>query len=277
LDVEGSMRIALLTLEALASAEPVRRLVASHPDRIAFVALSNPYRVEQGGMMGQAVRLLRTSGLRLLPYMLANFSLPRMSSFLPLPRRSPEKTPMAALCQSVGIPVETVSDMNAPSFHERLRQSGADIILTFHCDQILTQTTISCLAQGALNVHAGLLPDHRGPVPTIHALLEEQPRFGVTIHRIVTRIDAGPILAQRSVVLSADVSALEAAIRLHSLAVPLVIEVIDELMAGSKIERLVEPGAYCGFPTSLQLRRLAQMGRRSASIRDMLHAFHVPV
>jgi hypothetical protein len=74
------MRIALLTLEALASAAPVRNLVDKHPERIAFVGLSDPYRPQQGGMAGQAIRLLRHSGLRLLPYMIANFSLPRLGS-----------------------------------------------------------------------------------------------------------------------------------------------------------------------------------------------------
>jgi len=48
------MRIALLTLEALASAAPVRRFVADHADRIALVALSDPFRPQRGGTLGQA-------------------------------------------------------------------------------------------------------------------------------------------------------------------------------------------------------------------------------
>ena len=271
------MRIALLTLEALASAAPVRRFVATHADRLAFVALSNPYRPQQGGMTGQAVRLVRRSGLRLLPYMIANFSLPRIAGLLPYVHRQAEKTPMATLCKAHGIPAETVNDMNAPNFHDRLRQSGADIILTFHCDQILTQATIDCLPQGALNIHAGLLPDHRGPVPTIYALLEEVPRFGVTVHRIVPRIDAGAILTQEAVTLPSDVSALEAAVRLHARGAQLVIPVLDELVAGTCKERFVDPGQYCGFPTPAQLRRLSRMGRRTASWRDLLHALSLPV
>jgi methionyl-tRNA formyltransferase len=271
------MLIALLTLEALASAAPVRRLVAQHGDRIAYVALSDPYRPQQGGMTGQALRLLRRSGLRLLPYMIVNFSLPRLAGHVPLRRRSPEQTPMAALCAARDIPVETVADMNAPAFLERLRQCGADLILTFHCDQILTRETIACLPHGGVNVHAGLLPDHRGPVPTLHALLEDQPRFGITLHRLVPRIDAGPILVQEAVSLPAGLSALEAATELHMRAIPLVVGLLDALAAGSVTERTVEPGAYCGFPTPAQLGKLSRTGRSAASWRDVARALRTPV
>jgi methionyl-tRNA formyltransferase len=270
------MRVALLTLEALASARPVRALVANHPGRIAYVGLSDPYRSAQGGMMGQTMRLLRQSGPRLLPYMIANFSLPRIAGLLPFGGRAAGDTPMAALCAARGIPVETVPDMNAPAFQERLRDSGAELILTFHCDQILSRTTIGCLPHGAINVHAGLLPDHRGPVPTIHALLDEHPRFGVTVHRLVPRIDAGPILARQAIDLPPDTSALEAATRLHALAEPMVIAVLDAIAAGRATETMVEPKPYCGFPTPAQLRRLARMGRRAASWRDMLRALRTP-
>ena len=271
------MRIALLTLEALASAAPVRGLVANHSDRVAYVGLSDPYRPQQGGMTGQAIRLLRRSGPRLLPYMIANFSLPRIAGLLPLRRGTPETTPMAQLCAARGIPVETVPDMNAAAFHDRLRNSGADLLLTFLCDQILTPATIACLPLGAVNVHAGLLPDHRGPVPTIHALLDDPPRFGVTVHRLVPRIDAGPILAQQAIDLPIGTSALEAATRLHSDAAPLVMQVLDAIAAGTITEFVVDPNPYCAFPTPAQLRQIGQMGKRAASWRDMLRALRTPV
>jgi methionyl-tRNA formyltransferase len=271
------MRVALLTLEALASAAPVRRFVAEHADRVACVALSDPYRPQTGGMFGQANRLLQRSGPRLFPYLTANFSLPRLAGLLPIAARTPERTKMAQLCRRLRVPVQEKADMNAPEFHAWLKATGADILLTFHCDQILTEATIGCLPFGALNVHPGLLPDHRGPVPTIHALMSEQPGFGVTVHRMVPRIDAGPILAQTAVALPAGTSALTAAIRLHAAAIPLLIGVLDALAAGRAVERMVEPRAYCGFPTPAQLRDLAHKRKRVASLHDIVNAMRTPV
>jgi folate-dependent phosphoribosylglycinamide formyltransferase PurN len=271
------VRVALLTLEALASAAPVRRFVATYPDRVAFVGLSDPYRPQRGGMLRQLWRLLRQSGPRLLPYLAVNFELPRIARWLPARGAGVENTPMLALCARLGIQAEIVADMNAAAFRARLAATGADIVLTFHCDQILSAATIECLPHGGLNVHAGLLPDHRGPVPTIHALLADPPRFGVTIHRLVPRIDAGPILAQVQLDLPPRTSALEAALHLHEAAIPLVIGVLDALSRGPVPEAAVDPRPYCGFPTQPQLRQLARMNRRAASWRDIGRALRTPV
>jgi folate-dependent phosphoribosylglycinamide formyltransferase PurN len=278
------MRIALLTLEALAAAAPVRRFVAAQPQRIALVALSDPFRPQRGGTFGQATHLLGRSGARFLPYLAANFVLPRLAGLLrPALRRGagaatePERTPLAALCARLGVPASMVADMNAPAFHDRLRASGAEAIVTFHCDQILTAATIATLPRGGINVHAGLLPDHRGPVPTVHALLEDMPRFGVTVHRLVPRIDAGAVLAQRALDLPPSTTALHAARHLHEAAVPLLQEVLDRMAAGTLVEQPMVPGPYCGFPTHAQLRHLGRAGRRAAGWADLLEALRTPI
>ena len=110
------MRIALLTLEALAAAVPVRRFVAAHPQRIALVALSDPFRPQRGGTLGQALHLLRRSGPRFLPYLAANFVLPRLASRLARRTADPDRTPLSALCGRLGLSASTVADMNAPTF-----------------------------------------------------------------------------------------------------------------------------------------------------------------
>jgi len=183
---------------------------------------------------------------------------------------------LAALCAGLGVPAEAVADMNAPAFRARLAESGAQAIVSFHCDQILAAETIAALPHGGINVHAGLLPDHRGPVPTLHALLGPAPRFGVTIHRLVPRIDAGALLAQAALDLPAGTSALAAARHLHAAAVPLLCDVLDRMEAGDLVERPVEPRPYCGFPTRGQMRALARAGRRAAGWADLLEALRTP-
>lgn len=48
---------------------------------------------------------------------------------------------------------------------------------------------------GFVNVHPTLLPEYPGPNP-LRALYDGQGRLGVTLHRVVEEIDAGPILSQ---------------------------------------------------------------------------------
>ncbi len=266
------MRVALLTLEALASASPVRHFIARNADKITMVALSDPYRPQAGGFAGQAIKLIKRSGVRIIPYLLANFVLPHLGRLFVWNAKDPGQRLIAPLCRDLGIPLSVEADMNSEAFRAKLRASGAQAILTFHCDQILGAETIDCLEHGGLNVHCGLLPDHRGPVPTIHALLESPPRFGITVHRLVPKIDAGGILVQVELKLPPGTSALSAARLLHEAALPL----LEDLLAdpASWQEWQVTAKAYCPFPTPGQLRGLAAP---AADWGDVAEALRTPI
>ncbi|MFL5960468.1 MAG: methionyl-tRNA formyltransferase [Gaiellaceae bacterium] len=58
----------------------------------------------------------------------------------------------------------------------------------------------NALLEGALwlNVHPSLLPRWRGAAPVERALMAGDPETGVTIHRTVEALDAGPVAARRA-------------------------------------------------------------------------------
>ncbi len=271
------MRIALLTLEGVAASRAVRRFIAADPSRLALVGLSDPFRREAGGALGQTLKRLRHSGPRIIPYLFLNFSAPRIAgAILPgAPTGDVERTPIPRLCRELGVPVTDVPDVNAPDFRTRLTDSGAELILTFHFDQILKAETIGCVAAGGINVHPGLLPRHRGPVPTIHALLDDPIELGVSIHRLVPKIDAGALLAQARMPDEPGLSALEAAARLHEVALPVLNGVLADIAAGRSVEQPLSTLPYRGFPAPDELRRLAGKGRAGAGWRDLAAAFQL--
>ena len=77
-----------------------------------------------------------------------------------------------------------------------------------------------------LNVHPSLLPRWRGAAPVERALLAGDPETGVTIHRPVKELDAGPIAAQRAFPLGPDDDAGAVFERAAGLAVELLDEVL---------------------------------------------------
>jgi methionyl-tRNA formyltransferase len=264
------VRIAVLTLESLVSAVAVRRFVLAERERIVLVGLSDPFRPLAGGAFGQVARRLRQSGPRLLPYLALNFTLPRLT-----PKGADlARTPLATLSRRLDLESVVVSDVNGPAFRERLAESGADLLVTFHFDQILGGDTLAAAPRGGLNVHPSLLPKHRGPTPTIHALLDPEPAFGVTVHRLATRIDAGEVLAQVAVDLPPGATALGAARALHDAGAELLREVLARgLHELPPSPRVVETLPYQSFPSSEEMSRLARLGRRAADWRDLRAAF----
>ncbi|WP_028226325.1 formyltransferase family protein [Paraburkholderia ferrariae] len=273
------MRIALFTLESLANATAVRRFVAAHEHDLVLVGLSDPFRKSMGGSLGQTLRHLKRSGPRFLPYLAANFSLPRLRGALPGSRGNgkAEDQPLSDLCAKLNIPTTVVSAVNSDEIRNRLRSLNVDLLVSFHFDQIFDAQTLEIARLGGINVHPSLLPLHRGPVPTLYALLEQPPLFGVTVHRLVPQIDAGPILAQEQVALPANTTALRAASLLHERGGELLEGVLQSIEAGTTTEQAPAPLPYCHFPTWPQLRDLSRRGLKAADLADIRAALNLSI
>src|SRR5205809_1684072 len=78
------------------------------------------------------------------------------------------------------------------------------------------------------NLHPSLLPRWRGAAPVERALLAGDAETGVTIHRTVAELDAGPIAAQRAFPIGPDDDAGTVFARAAELAVELLDEVLPE-------------------------------------------------
>jgi folate-dependent phosphoribosylglycinamide formyltransferase PurN len=258
------LRIALLTLESTASAAAVAAFARVQRERLVLVGRSDPYRRAAGGMAGQLWRHLRRSGPRLLPWLALEFALPRLLSAW----RLDDAGSLAAVCREAGVPMVVVRDVNGPRFHAALREARPDLIVTFHFDQILTAETIALAPQGGINVHPSLLPRHRGPMPAFWALQEAPPAPGVTVHRLVPRIDAGPVLVQRPMPLPAGLSVATAARALHAMGAGLASEAVVMIEAGVAAERPFDPLPYCPFPSASALRAARRRGLRLVAAED---------
>ena len=77
-----------------------------------------------------------------------------------------------------------------------------------------------------LNVHPSLLPRWRGAAPVERALMEGDPETGVTIHRTVKELDAGPIAAQRAF----PIGEQDDAGAVYDKAARLAVELLDDVL-----------------------------------------------
>jgi methionyl-tRNA formyltransferase len=79
-----------------------------------------------------------------------------------------------------------------------------------------------------LNVHPSLLPRWRGAAPVERAILAGDTKTGVTIHRTVKELDAGPVAAARSFAIEPD----DDAGAIYTRAAEAAAELLDEVLAG---------------------------------------------
>ena len=102
-------------------------------------------------------------------------------------------TPVRRLAEDAGVAVLTP---------ERIRREQTTEIAAFEADvgvlaasaHILPTHLLEAFPRGVLNVHASLLPRHRGASPVAAAILAGDTEAGATIMQIVRELDAGPVL-----------------------------------------------------------------------------------
>ena len=83
-----------------------------------------------------------------------------------------------------------------------------------------------------LNVHPSLLPGWRGAAPVERAIMAGDPETGVTIHRTIKELDAGPIAAQQAFPIGSDDNAGDVFAR----AAPIAVELLRDVLQSPRFE-----------------------------------------
>lgn len=92
---------------------------------------------------------------------------------------------------------------------EQIRTWRAEVAIVVAFGQILTEEFMQMFNYGAVNVHGSLLPRWRGAAPIQRALEAGDKESGVTLQKMVKKLDAGDLLGLRKVNLSQDINAQE--------------------------------------------------------------------
>ena len=96
--------------------------------------------------------------------------------------------------QELGLPVAQPADPHDPAFLKELKSLKPDVGIVVSYGVILQQTLIGLPKRAMINAHASLLPLYRGASPIQRAILEGRKETGVSIMRIVEKLDAGDVM-----------------------------------------------------------------------------------
>ena len=141
---------------------------------------------------------------------------------------SPVKT--AAL--QAGIPVFQPEKIRKTGV-EDLRSLKPDLCVTAAFGQILSQEVLDIAPRGNINVHASLLPRHRGAAPIAQALMAGEEVTGVTTMWMDAGIDTGDILMQAETRIEETETCGELTARLSLMGAELLIRTLKALEAGT--------------------------------------------
>lgn len=106
-------------------------------------------------------------------------------------------SPIKLLALEHGCPVLQPMKMRAPGALEPLRALAPEVIVVMAYGQILPGELLRLPSRACLNLHASLLPRHRGAAPIQAAIVSGDRESGITIMHMDEGLDTGPVLLER--------------------------------------------------------------------------------
>jgi methionyl-tRNA formyltransferase len=155
---------------------------------------------------------------------------------------------VAELCRKLSLKYVTPENPNTPEWLSRIRECRPDIIFSFYYRFMISKDILEIPPYGAYNLHGSLLPAYRGRAPVNWVIIRGEETTGVTLHEMVVKPDAGPIVAQAQVKIAPDDTPVRLFAKLEEAAARMLDEVLPGIREGRipKREQDLSRGSYFG-------------------------------
>jgi methionyl-tRNA formyltransferase len=145
---------------------------------------------------------------------------------------APSPVKEALLETSPKIPLFQPEKASEESFLHNLAALKADLFVVVAYGQILSQKLLDIPPLGCINVHASLLPKHRGAAPIQRCLMAGEKETGVAIQKMVRQLDAGDVIATTKIFIPSDMTFGDLETKLCEISNPLLLQVLQSYEKG---------------------------------------------
>ncbi|MEO7965762.1 MAG: methionyl-tRNA formyltransferase, partial [Gemmatimonadaceae bacterium] len=172
-----------------------------------------------------------------------------------------------------GIPVLQPEKPRGEEFLSALRELAPDISIVVAYGHILPRDVIDMPSLGTLNIHASLLPRWRGAAPIQASILAGDSETGITIMRMIPKLDAGAIVLQAPTPIPDDETFGELQLRLSELGAQALVEALTLMAFATPTERQQEEGDVTYAPKIEREHSRLDWSRRFDEISRAIRAY----
>ncbi len=141
-------------------------------------------------------------------------------------------SPVALAAEKHSLPVIRSSKLT-PEVLQSISELQAELAVVVAYGVILKQDALDTVANGWFNLHFSHLPRWRGAAPVQRAIQAGDTEIGVSLFRIDTGLDTGPVLAVADTIIEPDESAGDLLGRLAKIGVSLLNQELPRLYSDS--------------------------------------------
>lgn len=135
------------------------------------------------------------------------------------------------VAEDAGVPVlqpEKIRDI-----HDEIAAMKVDLVVVMAYGQILSSKFIALPSRACINLHASILPKHRGAACIQAAIAQGDPETGISVMHVVRELDAGDVILTKAIPIHPDETGGRLHDRLAELAPQALSEAIELILSGS--------------------------------------------
>lgn len=154
----------------------------------------------------------------------------------------PEPSPVGKVADELGLSVLCPEKANDAGFLTALEEEiRPDLCITAAYGQYLPKRFLNTPPCGTVNIHPSLLPKWRGASPVQRSLEAGDDPVGVTVLFTVSKMDAGPIIAQKEQHVDENAMATEVLPMLFGIGTELLVDALPDVLDGKITPETASP------------------------------------
>lgn len=159
-----------------------------------------------------------------------------------------QPSPVKSFAMEQNIPVFQPTTLRNEDACARIAAEQADYIIVAAYGKILPLSVLNAAKYGCVNIHASLLPRHRGAAPINRAIMEGDKEGGVTVMHMAEGLDTGDMILKKKMDIPEDMTAGE----YHDALAILGADAIAEFLRADSHERTPQNDADATYAAKIE-------------------------
>ena len=111
-----------------------------------------------------------------------------------------------------------------------LKEMDPDLIIVMAYGKILPKDILELPKHGCINIHVSILPRWRGAAPIEHSLINGDKETGISIIKLIEKLDSGPIIVQKKLIIPENCNKLQLTDNLNKIGTKLLVNTIPLIL-----------------------------------------------
>ena len=143
------------------------------------------------------------------------------------------KSPIQTLAENFNLNIRNPNFLeNNEEELKYFKSLNADIVIVVAYGQLIPKEFLNLPKHGFINIHASLLPKWRGAAPIQRTIMNLDETTGISVMKIVEKLDAGPIMLKKEIKLSSEMNAGDISFQLSKIGSEIISDCLDLIEVG---------------------------------------------